>query len=261
MKTKNAILSLAVILFMAVNVMAQDLIQYPAPKLKFKIKQSGGKNGAAVAYNPEKQLYYCVMAGNADYPLETFYENGSQVYQASASNDMRGMWWNPKAKTLEGNCYSDGGIVSIGLTPDGFAGNGNRVIFAGSNYQPSEHACGVIDSKGKEILYYSDGMVTGYNRKDGKPSNTYVILSLPVDEEDINWTSLIYTGVKGMEFGVLDSYAGKVYLFDRKYGFLTGTVILPKSAAVYEAFNFSYANGYVFLFDQDEREWTGYRIF
>jgi hypothetical protein len=64
-----------------------------------------------------------------------------------------------------------------------------------------------------------------------------------------------------MELGVLDVAEKKVYLFNRKDGSHTGTVNLPSDATVKEGFNFSYANNYVFLFDQDDRKWIGYKIF
>jgi hypothetical protein len=260
MKSRRLImLTLAVIL--ASVTMAQELIQYPASSLVLKIKERGGKNGAAVVYNPVARMYYCVMGGNAEYPLETYDENGKNIYQSMAYSDMRGMWWNPKEKALEGNCYNDGGIVSIGLTANGHAGKGNKVIFAGSGHQPHEHAVGTMDSKGKEILYYEDGRVIGYSRKDGQPSGTYLILSLPVSKDDLNWTTMIFTGVKNMEIGLLDVNAGKVYLFSKKDGSHTGTANLPRSVTLYDGFNFSYANNYVFLFDQDARQWVGYKIF
>ena len=261
MKSKKAFILTITMLFIATFALSQELIQYPAGSLYLKIKGEGGKNGAAVVYNPVENLYYCVMAGNSVYPLETFDRNGKNIYQAEAYNDMRGMWWNPKEKALEGNCYLDGGIVSIGLTERGHAGTGNRVIFEGSEFQPFENACGTYNPKSKEILYYQDGIVLGYSRKDGRATDTYIKLALPVEEEEINWVSLIFTGKKGMELGVLDVYAKKVYLFSFKDGSHSATVNLPKSAMVYEAFNFSYANDYIFLFDQDERKWTGYRIF
>jgi hypothetical protein len=242
-------------------VFSQELIQYPVGTLKLVIQQYGGSNGTAVVFNPEEQFYYTVFAGNADYPLETFTRFGNNIYQANAGNDIRGMWWNPKAKALEANCYDDGGIISIGLTEEGYAGTSNTVIFDGADYQPNEHAVGVFDPVKKEILYYSDGFVMGYSRKSGKPTKTFIFLLLPVEVSDMNWSTLIYTGVKGMELGLLDYASKKVYLFDRSSGLQTGTVELPKTAVTYDRFNFSYANGNIFLFDQDERTWTGYRIF
>jgi hypothetical protein len=173
---------------------------------------------------------------------------------------MRGLWYNPKTKTLEGNCYADGGIVKIFLDDLGYATGGASAIFEGGEYQPDEQAVGVYDGK-KEILYYSAGMVLGYSRKSGKPTKTFLFPYLPVDVNDMNWSTMIYTGVKNMELGLLDIVSKKVYLFNRKDGDQTGTVQLPSDAVVYDAFNFSYANGYVFLFDKDERIWTGYKIF
>jgi hypothetical protein len=240
---------------------SQGVIQYPAPSLELKIEQDGGRNGSAVVYNPKQELYYSVVAGNADFPLETFNKQGRNVYQSRAYNDMRGLWWNAKEKALEGNCYKDGGIVSFGMTDQGYAGTGNRIIFEGGNHQPSDHACGVYDPKKKEILYYNDGYVTGYSRKDGLPADTYLQLSIPVDDFDINYSNLIFTGEKKMEIGLLDINENKVYLFNKKTGAHTETVNLPSDAITYEAFNFSYANGYVFLFDQSDRKWTGYKIF
>lgn len=240
---------------------AQELIQYPAASLQLEMKGLGGKNGASVAYNPDNDLYYAVIAGNSTYPMETFSGSGKNLYSAEAYNDMRGLWWNPKDKALEGNCYADGGIISVGLMPNGWAGAGNKVIFAGSSHQPSEQAVGTFDPKKKEILYYNEGSIFGYARKDGAITSTYFFLSLPVDVTDINWTTLIFTGVKGKELGVLDYQLKKIYLFNRKDGTHAGTVNLPASVTTYDVFNFSYANGYVFLFDQEARKWVGYKIF
>jgi hypothetical protein len=258
--THHLSLSLA-LLVISSTAISQDLIQYPAASLELKINGEGGKNGASVAYNPEAKLYYAVIAGNAQYPLETFAGNGYRVNEAEAYSDMRGLWWNSKAGTLEGNCYGEGGIVSIGLTGQGYAGTGNMEIFSGGGCQPTEQSVGTFDPKKKEILYYTEGSVVGYSRKDGTMTSTFILLYLPADEIDINWTTLIFTGVKGMEFGLLDYYSKKVYLFSRKDGYHSGTVNLPADAMTYETFNVSYANGYVFLFDQDLRKWTGYKIF
>ena len=258
---KHYLIVPAVFILMASAVLAQELVQNPAASLELKIEQPGGRHGASVAYNPGAQLYYAVIAGNAEFPLETFASDGRNLKQSQAYSDMRGLWWNAKAGALEGNLFSDGGIVSIGLTSEGYAGTGNKQIFAGADYQPKEQSVGTFDPKKKEILYYLDGAVVGYARKDGSMTGTYLMLSLPVGQESINLTTLIFTGVKGMELGVLDVVSKKVYLFSRKDGSLTGTVNLPAGTLTYEKFNFSYANGHVFLFDQENRKWVGYRIF
>lgn len=261
MRRKLLLSIFTVALFFTGQILAQDLVEFPAPSLELQIIGDGGKNGSGVAYDPKNELYYAVIAGNASFPLETFNRAGNNLYQAEAYNDMRGLWWNPKEKALEGNCYDDGGIVSFGLTSDGYAGAGNSIIFPGGNHQPNEHACGTFDPKKKEILYYNNGYVVGYSRKDGLPGDTYLALSLPGDDADINYTTLLFTGKKKMELGLLDAYEGKVYLFNRKTGAHTGTVTLPADAEIHEAFNVAFANDYLFLFDQGDRKWVGYKIF
>lgn len=261
MKFRLPILIAVVTVIFSLQANSQQLITNPVASLKLVIEQEGGTNGTAVVFNPEKQLYYTVFAGNSEYPLETFTREGKNIYQSNAGNDMRGMWWNAKAHALEGNCYADGGIVAIGLTGEGYAGEFNTQIFGGNSHQPDDQSVGVFDPVKKEILYYGAGLVSGYSRKTGKPTKTFVILDIPVDNEDINWSTMISTGVKKMELGVMDYNTGKVYLFDKATGDHTATVQLPSNAVIYDKFNFSYANGYIFLFDQDERAWTGYRIF
>ena len=56
MKIKRITGLICALLFPAIAGIAQDLIQYPAPGLELIMEQSGGKNGAAVTYNPD--LYY-----------------------------------------------------------------------------------------------------------------------------------------------------------------------------------------------------------
>jgi len=238
-----------------------QLIDHPAPSLKLQIQQSSGTNGSSVAYNPNKQMYYAVIAGNTEYPLETFDEFGNALYKGIASNDLRGIWWNNKEKALEGNCYADGGIIKIGLNGRGHASEGNSTIFSGANHQPNDHACGTYYNKKKEILYYMNGMVRGYKRSTGEPGKTKVYLALPTDQININQYELIFTGQKKMELGVLDYVNKKIYLFSLKGGTHTGTVVLPSNAPAGDSFWFSYANNYAFLYDVDARAWVGYRIF
>lgn len=260
MKIKSLLSVIFLSGLLSLGLTAQDLISFPAPSMKFQMLGDGGRNGTAVVYNPEMNLYYGAMAGNADFPLETFSYKGENLFQSRTFNDMRGMWWNPREGTLEGNCYADGGIVSIGIDENGYAGTGNMVVFSGS-HQPWEHSCGTLDPKKKEILYYHQGYIYGYSRKDGTKTDTYLMLDLPADDGSINYSTLIFTAHKKMELGVLDVDAGKVYLFNRKDGSHTGTISLPSDAQLYEGFNFAYANDHIFLFDQDTRSWTGYRVF
>lgn len=260
MKPKNPLTLTIVFLLLSGVAFSQVLLQNPKASLKLKVQQDGGYNGASVAYNPVAGVYYAVMAGNSDYPLETFDAQGRNVYQAQAGNDLRGLWWNPKSKSIEGNCYADGGIVSLGLNGSGYATGNNEEVWYGSGYQPAEQSVGTFDPSKKEIVYFDGYYISGYSRKNGKVTKTFVTPQLEVPIEDINTTTVIFTGVETMEYGLLDFVDKTLFLFDLD-GYQTGTVNLPADAETYDAFNFSYANGYLFLFDQESRVWTGYKIF
>ena len=67
--------------------------------------------------------------------------------------------------------------------------------------QPSAQACGNIDRKGEQILYYTNGSVVGYDRETGKQTDLKVYLETPTSLDNINTTAFIYTGKKKMEIG------------------------------------------------------------
>src|SRR6476646_822626 len=53
-----------------------------------------GTNASGVAYNPNFDIYYAVIAGNSGFPYETFNPSGTSLYQTTAGFDFRGLWWN-----------------------------------------------------------------------------------------------------------------------------------------------------------------------
>lgn len=236
-----------------------QLIDHPKASLTLKIEQSSGTNGAAVAYNPVSELYYCVMAGNASYPLEVFDKNGNGVYQTNAGVDMRGIWWNPKTKTLEGNGYGESGIVSFAMDENDYPSLGIQTVFPGGDHQADAQSVGTFDSKKNLIMYYNQGVLYSYKRSNGQLAKK-TILNNP-SENNTNAYTVVYTGVKKMEVGLLDYTNNKVLLFNSKTGHQTATIHLPNSATTNHAFRFSYANKYVLLYDTDSRSWTGYKIF
>lgn len=237
-----------------------QLIEKPKESITLQIKDSLGTNGSMVAYNPEKQLYYAVIAGNSMYPLEVFNSAGKNLYSTEAGNDMRGLWWNPKKKQLEGNGYGETGITGLLIDDQGYPSVGSTTIYSGSEHQPDANSCGVYD--GKKTIYYFDGeYVRMYSRSSGELTKTLDIDYSSISKDNLNATSMIYTGVKGMEIGLLDYSNNKVYLMNKKTGSLAATVSLPSSAVTNYSFRFAYANKHVFLYDIDARSWTGYKIF
>jgi hypothetical protein len=49
-----------------------------------------GTNASGIAYNPNFDIYYAVIAGNPTFPLETFTPSGMPLYQTTAGFDFRG---------------------------------------------------------------------------------------------------------------------------------------------------------------------------
>jgi hypothetical protein len=77
--------------------------------------------------------------------------------------------------------------------------------------------------------------------------------------EDYSSNVLIYTGVPKAEFGLLNLVERQVEMYNRKTGLLTQKLKLPAELPTWPAFNFSYANGIYWAFDQETRIWTGYK--
>jgi hypothetical protein len=224
-----------------------------AVSLKFQSKD--GTNASAVTWNPIKKVYYSVIAGNASFPLESYNSAGEQINTEEAGIDARGLWYNSKTKQLEGNGQGETGIFSIKWNTSG-KNKEVKILIEGKN-QPANQCVGAFDSKKQIIYYYSNGKIYSYFRKNGKQKSSFNITNSQIDLENINSTTVIFTGIKNQELGLLDYYLHKVYLFDLK-GKLTAIINLPENASTNNAFRFSFANNYIWLYDVDSRSWTGY---
>ena len=226
-----------------------------AEVLTLEFALSDGTNASAVTWNPDKKVYYSVIAGNASFPLETFDEFGEQINSNEAGVDARGLWYNLKTKQLEGNGQAETGIFTIGFDNSGER-KSVKILLEGKN-QPENQSVGAFDSKKQIIYYYSDGKIYSYLRKNGKQKSSLNITNSQIDIGNINATTVIFTGIKNQELGLLDYNSQKVYLFNLK-GKHNATINLPENALTNDAFRFSFANNYVWLYDIDTRTWTGY---
>ena len=256
------LLGIAVLLFQCKATKTGQTKVNIAPKatLKLQFKSYRGYNASSVIYNPDKKLYYSVIAGSYRYPLETFDAQGKSVHQEKAGLSTRGMWWNPNTKQLERNVKK--GIAASKLTEKGYASSeGLKVILEGELHQPNGNSCGVYDPVNDEILYYSYEKIYRYSRKDAQLISSYYFIGLPTNGDHLSANTLIYTGKPGMELGLLDYKGKKVHLFDQKTRKFANTIDLPQSAVTAKEFRFSYANNHVWLYNKSERHWVGYKIF
>ena len=249
---------LAFVLIALASCTTNKVNKKPVETLTLKFKSTKGTNACVVVYNPQKHLYYTAIAGNQSFPIETFNQNGEFLNTATLGFDLRGLWWNTKENTLQSNAYSDLGLNTLKLTEGGTATD-NFTWLTNESHQPDDNSVGAYNAAQNQILYYNNGLLykvdaSSYNQLGSIP------LSIPVSLDNINQTTVIYTGIKHKEVGVLNFEDKKVYLFDINSGKLTATINLPANAVTFQMFRFSYANGYVWLYDIDVRMWTGYKI-
>ncbi len=226
---------------------------YTAKKdMTLKFKGEDGTNASAVVWNPDKHVYYSVIAGNGDFPLETFSQSGNVQYTATAGVDTRGIWYNASTGKLEGNGYGDVGYFNCNLNASGEP-RAAEVTYIGQN-QPDGNCVAAFD--GKKVYFYYEGKIYSYSTK-GKAGKSFEAQNLPAGISVLNTTTVVYTGRKGEEFGLLDYDAKRVYLLDKK-GKYKAFVILPSSAVTHDMFRFSFSNGNIWLYDVDTRSWTGF---
>jgi len=254
---RQLVFSFLLLLSVSIIAFAQP-ISNPTHTITLTITQGDGTNGASVAHNPSKNIYYCAIAGNTAYPLEAF-SKSENIYQGTIGFDARGLWYNEKENTIEGNNYDGQGIYSIPLDGKGLPSGEAEYKYAGG--QPEAQAVGVYDAATGTILYFdiANEQIIRYKRTSGKPGKPLTLKGCPADYENIS-SAMIYTGQKGYEFGIFDFMDAKVYFFDKK-GNYTATSTMGDDAPYNDLFNFSYANGYVFLFDTGMKEWLGSKVF
>jgi hypothetical protein len=239
--------------------------------MEVEIPEGGGSNGGSVAYNPIAKKYYIPMVGNASYPMAIFDLKGKEITNANAGNDLRGLWYNPKTKQLQGNCYDSGGWVKYNLDAKGDIAKDDdyfksEFIFENKMRQPDNQAVGFYSSQ-DDMVYFltASGGVSVYDMKGNdkksialkKSKNDDVIIFM--DEDNPYNSTLIYTSIPKAEIGLLNIDDKKIEFFNKATGIFATEWQLPKDVVVYPNFNFTYANGMVWLFDKDDRKWIVYK--
>jgi hypothetical protein len=230
-----------------------------------------GTRGASVCWNTVTQKYYAAFAGNASFPLGVFDSKGKRLSADTLTTqiDTRGLWYNPKTKKICGNGYAEFGWFSYKLNAKGFPAAVD-IILSGEN-QPSENSVGTYISVKDKVAFLNGPNVSLYDVKDGSITESVIIhwgrtkdegeeddeyIELP---EEYNYTSLVYTGIKGGELGFLNVDVNQIELYDIASGFLTKKLELPLMTVSEESFNLAYANGICWLFNMTDRKWEGYK--
>lgn len=215
-------------------------------------------NCGAVAFNPVDIRYYTSRIGNITYPLLSFYADGTLAFEDVAGQDTRGIWWNPNTNQLERNCFSAIGWSQIVLDASKNATSAFNIIFAGA-LSPNAQCEGAYDYINNEVVFYFGGNISRYNRATGTLISITAITG--VTFTSINTTAVIYTGVTGYEYGILDYTAKKVIFINRATNAYAGETALPATAVTATSHQFSYCNNLLWLFNTVDNKWYSYQVF
>lgn len=238
-------------------VQAQLPLSLSSSDISLPIYSGSGNNGLAVAYNPEKDLYYTSFAGNAHYPIEVFDRYGSSKSSGEIGADIRGMWYNPTAKRLEGILYNNTGSYFISLGYDGKPLSNNITAFS---YGMDPQSVATYDPVKKKVIFVESGIVYLFKPLSLKAKK----IKLQPAAEGVSLVEVpLWTGVKGYELGLLGAGETVLYLFNIKNGRQTARIKLDDYFGIetISAFNVSYCNGHVWLYDKNSRSWYGYPVF
>jgi len=223
-------------------------------KLSLVMQDNGGRNGVSVSYNSDMELYYAIIAGNSDFPLDVFDKKGRVIGNYKAGFDCRGLWYNPKTKRLEGIGYGDYGLFYKNLNKNGLPDM--SAISIKSKFTNDQEVA-VYHSEKNQFVMYKDNFVYFYSVKNGKE-----IKKIKLETKDFSFASytFIWTGKVGFEIGFFDIINSELVLFNIKTGQIASKVFIPLDYNIPESFNIAYCNNIFWVFDNDYREWVGYQI-
>jgi hypothetical protein len=231
-----------------------------------------GTRGACVAWHPVLKKYYASMAGNIGFPMGVFDATGKRISPdtLNCNADTRGLWYNVQKKEIQGNSYNEYGwfryVVNVKGTPV------KTAIFLEGKNQPGDNSVGAFNPTKQQVLFLHGNEIFFYSMKGEESGQSLTInwgrtkkdgVSEEGDEvwtsEDYNYTTVVYTGIKGAELGFINTTDSQIELYNIADGFLTRKLQLPDDASINASFNFAYANGMFWLFNMEERTWTSYK--
>lgn len=276
---KKYILFIGALLFIASgSLQAQNLILKQVMELKMP-KEKGdtlcGTRGAGVCWNPVTKKYYAAFCGNIGFPMAVFTVTGIRVSDddLTTMEDIRGLWYNPVAKTMMTNGYDDKGWFYYTLDNNGIP-TGITNKFTGMN-QPDAQSVGCYDTRSQYVCFLDKSRIMLYKNVDDMFAIAYDSVQIhwgrkklqgPGEDEnelddnpDYNYTNVVATGIVNSEFGVLNTLNKQIELYNSKDGYLMQTLKLPETAPVEGSFNFAFSNGIYWLFDIAKRKWIGYK--
>jgi len=264
---------LAILLFLSVA----PLVAQNNPMIEvmhLQMPEGSGARASAIAWHPVYKRYYAPKSGNASFAMAIFDEKGNLISPEglTAKFDVRGFWYNPKLKTFGANGYNDNGWVTYKLDNNGYPVD--VVHDVEWMNQPDEHSVGSYDAKNNVVYFLKGQFVVTYNaanyeeikstrlhinsKNQTDATNSQDEYDEAVTPENINNTTVQYTGIPKMEFALLDYKDKKIQLYDAKTGYMTKVLSLPHSAPAQDMLCFTYSNNKYWLYDMQDKSWYAY---
>lgn len=219
----------------------------------------GTANRSGVAFHPTFRLYYSVNGGSSNYPIDTYDAEGTRLYNPTQGFDYRGLWFNPAAATIEGNGFSDLGILvhNLNVTTGEPLGNGASVLAAN---QPNNQSAGDLDTDDNQIIYFAADTIYRYDRPTNNLASKLKIENLPVAIGSITPNVVVYLGCPEKEYGIYDQENRRLLYVNKTTGAYNGFTQLPVTAPQPTVLNMSYARNRLWLFNRTDRAWEGFFV-
>lgn len=271
---KKLLLSVLLFTGLATLTIAQDrTLSYV---MTLKMPEGPGARCASIAWHPTLKRYYAPKSGNAQHLMGIFDAKGNLVSPDGLKTmfDIRGFWYNPKMKTFCANGYNDNGWMSYELDNRGVPTD-YKMISSGMK-QPNEQSVGSYDEKNNQVYFLDGQFVVAYDAatqteksrrqlyinqkdKDDTWGDDYDTYDETITPENINGSTVLYTGIPKKEFALLDFKNKEIQLYSKATGYITQKLILPSDAPADEILCFSYCNNMFWLFDIDSKVWKAYK--
>jgi hypothetical protein len=234
---------------------AQTPLTQAVKQSSYTFESSEGTNASAVVWIAPHNLFITAIAGNADFPLEGFRSTGSSVFSEVSGLDLRGVWYDAKKDRLYANAAGEEGWFSIQLGEKGKPEGDWKSVCEGS-HQPDFQS--VLAGMGKLVVGYADNYFYFYDAKNGKFKKEVELTGY--SSASLNSTTVGVTENAKFPLALLDAAEGRIVFFNLK-GESIGSTNLPEGAASPDMFRFSFAKGLAWLYDEENRTWTAYKVF
>lgn len=179
------------------------------------------------------------------------------LYRGPLDADLSTLWYNTKAKKLQGFCKSDARRIEIPVNeagiPSGTKHINEKTIPADTNLL---HHINMNDSL---LVCFKNSEINIIGLDSGKLKSSVPVPAIPGAIENISLRAFAYTGIQDYEFAFFDYFEGKIY-YTNLNGKFTGTTLLPNDATASAVSGMAYFNGQIWLFEPEKNHWQAYRI-